>query len=85
AGASIQSGASASTASSRRPSVTSGRTSASSAAAAGAAILKAGGTATDAAIATMLALGVVEPQSSGLGGGSYWVRHSARTGKVDAI
>ncbi|WP_405053270.1 gamma-glutamyltransferase [Sphingomonas sp.] len=55
------------------------------AAAAGAAILKAGGTATDAAIATMLALGVVEPQSSGLGGGSYWVRHSARTGKVDAI
>ncbi|MGR6329945.1 gamma-glutamyltransferase [Sphingomonas sp. XXL09] len=55
------------------------------AAAAGAEILKAGGTATDAAIATMLALGVVEPQSSGLGGGSYWVRHAARTGKVDAI
>ncbi len=55
------------------------------AAAAGAEILKAGGTATDAAIATMLALGVVEPQSSGLGGGSYWVRHAARTGRIDAI
>ena len=52
--------------------------------AAGVEILRAGGSATDAAIATMLALGVVEPQSSGLGGGSFWVRHSAN-GALDTI
>jgi len=55
------------------------------AAAAGVEILKAGGSATDAAIATMLALNVVEPQSSGLGGGSFWVSHAARTGQVTTI
>jgi gamma-glutamyltranspeptidase / glutathione hydrolase len=56
------------------------------AAAAGVEILKAGGSATDAAIATMLALGVVEPQSSGMGGGSYWVSHDAdgRLTTIDA-
>jgi gamma-glutamyltranspeptidase/glutathione hydrolase len=55
------------------------------AAAAGVEILKAGGSATDAAIATMLALNVVEPQSSGIGGGSFWVSHAAKSGKITTI
>ena len=45
---------------------------------AGATILREGGSAADAVIATMLALTVVEPESSGIGGGSYLVFRDAR-------
>lgn len=54
------------------------------AAEAGAQMLRLGGSATDAAIATMLALTVVEPQSSGIGGGGFLVLGDA-AGAVETI
>ncbi len=54
------------------------------AAEAGLEMLRAGGTATDAAIATQLVLGLVEPQSSGLGGGAFLLHWDAASRKLDS-
>ncbi len=52
------------------------------AAAAGARILAQGGNAIDAAAAVQFALNVVEPQSSGIGGGGFMLVHLAKTGET---
>ncbi len=51
---------------------------------AGLKVLRAGGSAVDAAVAVQVALGLVEPQSSGIGGGAFLVYYDARVHKVTA-
>lgn len=48
-------------------------------------ILQAGGSAADAAMAMMLALTVVEPQSSGIGGGGFLLHHDGKRGWIETI
>lgn len=49
---------------------------------AGCNVLASGGTAADAAVAVQMVLGLVEPQSSGLGGGAFMLHYNATTGQV---
>ncbi|MEO1107452.1 MAG: gamma-glutamyltransferase [Pseudomonadota bacterium] len=52
---------------------------------AGAKILRAGGSAADAMVAVQVVLGLVEPQSSGLGGGAFLVWYDAASGQMTTL
>ena len=55
------------------------------ASAAGAEVLKKGGNAADAMVAVQTVLGLVEPQSSGIGGGAFIVYYDAKTDTLTTI
>ncbi len=52
---------------------------------AGSDVLRSGGTAADALVAVQTVLGLVEPQSSGLGGGGFLVWYDAKTGALTTL
>jgi len=52
--------------------------------AAGLEVLRAGGSAADAAVAVQLVLNLVEPQSSGIGGGAFLLHHEGATNELIA-
>src|SRR5215467_10816449 len=55
------------------------------ASAAGVDVLRAGGSAIDAALATSAVLSVLYPHMTSIGGDAFWLIHDARTGQVRYI